>query len=188
MTRPRAADRLNRRRLLTGAAALAAAGLALPLTRRAARVQADDDPQTIEIPIPPNIRARERWVDVNLSAQVAVAMLGRQAVRAILVTTGMPGWDTPAGQFEILTRVADERMASSALGIPIDSVDGYDLDHVLWTQYFTDQGHALHDNYWRPLSVFGHEATSHGCVGMVEDDAHFLWGFVGVGSLVNIHY
>ena len=65
---------------------------------------------------------------------------------------------------------------------------GYDLDHVLWTQYFTYAGHALHDNYWRPLSVFGHEATSHGCVGMVEVDALFLWNWVGAGSLVNIHY
>src|SRR5207302_5662861 len=113
---------------------------------------------------------------------------GDQIVRVALVTTGMPGWETPTGQFEILYRVADETMKSDALGIPIDSPAGYDLEHVLWTQYFTDEGHALHDNYWRPLSVFGHEATSHGCVGMVEDDAAFLWNFVGNGSLVSIHY
>jgi lipoprotein-anchoring transpeptidase ErfK/SrfK len=145
-------------------------------------------PGTVAIPIPDNVAPGEQWVDVNLSEQVAVAMNGSKVMRAILVTTGMPGWETPVGQFRILYRVADERMTSDALGIPRDSPAGYDLDHVLWTQYFTEYGHALHDNYWRPPSVFGHQATSHGCVGMVEPDARYLWDFVGVGSLVNIHY
>lgn len=179
-----AKDRLNRRTLLSRAAQLAAAGLTLPLVRRA---HADDDGETVSVQIPDDVRPGQRWVDVNLTQQVAVAMKGAEVVRVILVTTGMRGWETPIGQFNILYRVADERMASNALGIPIDSPNGYDLDHVLWTQYFTDEGHALHDNYWRPLSVFGHEATSHGCVGMVEEDANFLWSFVGDGSLVNIH-
>jgi lipoprotein-anchoring transpeptidase ErfK/SrfK len=126
-------------------------------------------------------------VDVNLSEQAACAMSGGDIVRVVLVTTGMPGWETPQGQFRILYRVADETMTSTGLGIPIDSPGGYDLDHVLYTQYFTYQGHALHDNYWRPLSVFGRTPTSHGCVGMVESDAFFMWKWVGVGGLVNIH-
>jgi lipoprotein-anchoring transpeptidase ErfK/SrfK len=176
---------MNRRALLTRAALLAGAGLALPLVQRA---HADDaDPETVGVPIPTDIAPGQHWVDVNLSEQVAVAMKGSQVMRAILVTTGQPGWDTPTGRFHVLYRVADERMTSAALGIPFDSPGGYDLDHVLYTQYFTNAGHALHDNYWRPLSVFGHEATSHGCVGMVEPDALFLWNFLSNGSLVNIH-
>lgn len=176
--------RISRRRLLTGVAALAGSGLALPLARSA---HADEPADTIAVPIPGNVAPGQRWVDVNLTEQLAVAMSGADVVRSILVSTGQPGFDTPTGQFNIVYRVADERMTSDALGIPLDSPEGYDLDHVLWTQYFTNVGHALHDNYWRPLSVFGREATSHGCVGMVEADASFLWDFVDVGSLVNIH-
>ncbi len=176
---------INRRALLTRAALLAGAGLALPLARRA---RADEgDPETIAVPVPRGVAPGQHWVDVNLTEQVAVAMKGSQITRTILVTTGQSGWDTPTGRFQVLYRVADERMTSAALGIPFDSPDGYDLNHVLYTQYFTNVGHALHDNYWRPLSVFGHEATSHGCVGMVESDALFLWNFLGHGSLVNIH-
>jgi hypothetical protein len=179
--------RLDRRRFLTGAVGLSGAAFALSRLRSARADGEDSSGTTIVVPVPDDVSEGEHWVDVNLTQQVAAAMSGSEIVRLILVTTGQPGWETPEGQFRILYRVADERMASSSLGIPFDSADGYDLDHVLWTQYFTDQGHALHDNYWRPASVFGHDATSHGCVGMVESDARFLWSFVGNGSLVNIH-
>jgi lipoprotein-anchoring transpeptidase ErfK/SrfK len=179
-------DRLTRRALLSRAVLLAGAGLAMPLVRRA-HADGGDDGDTVSVPIPSFVVPGQHWVDVNLDQQVTVAMRGSQILRVILVSTGQPGWETPAGRFRVVYRVADERMTSAALGIPFDSPDGYDLDHVLYTQYFTDVGHALHDNYWRPLSVFGHEATSHGCVGMVESDALFLWNFLSNGSLVNIH-
>ncbi len=182
-----ALDRISRRTLLTRAALIARAGLALPIARRV-RADGGDSDGMMSVRVPASVVPGQRWVDVNLAEQVTVAMRGSEIVQVILVTTGQPGWETPVGRFRVGYRVADERMTSAALGIPFDSPDGYDLDHVLYTQYFTDQGHALHDNYWRPLSVFGHEATSHGCVGMVESDALFLWDFLGNGSLVNIHY
>ncbi|HLZ68274.1 MAG TPA: L,D-transpeptidase [Dehalococcoidia bacterium] len=186
MRQPGLRARIDRRRFLSSIPVFAGAGLALAASLRGAR--ADDDPNDIiTVPIPANIAPGEHWVDVNLSQQAACAMSGGEIVRVVLVTTGMPGWETPRGQFRILYRVADETMTSAGIGIPIDSPDGYDLDHVLWTQYFTNEGHALHDNYWRPLSVFGRTPTSHGCVGMVESDAHFMWSWVGVGDLVNIH-
>jgi lipoprotein-anchoring transpeptidase ErfK/SrfK len=142
---------------------------------------------TMAVPIPSDIGQHEHWVDVNLSQQVAVAMDGSNAVQLIFVTTGGPGWETPTGTFHILNRVEDETMKSDSLGIPIDSPNGYDLDHVMYTQYFTTEGHALHDNYWQPHSVFGSKATSHGCVGMELNDANFLWGFLSYGGRVVIH-
>lgn len=142
---------------------------------------------TMAIPIPADIGADEHWVDVNLSQQVTTAMDGPNAVRIIYVTTGMPGWETPTGTFRVLRRIEDETMKSDSLGIPIDSPDGYDLQHVMYTQYFTSMGHALHDNYWRPDSVFGSQATSHGCVGMQLNDAKFLWDFLGNHSRIVIH-
>lgn len=188
MRHPGLRARIDRRRFLTSVPLLAGAGLVLSGSLWPRLARADDDPNDIvTVPIPAGVAPGQHWVDVNLSQQVACAMSGGDIVRVVLVTTGMPGWETPQGQFRILYRVADETMTSAGIGIPIDSPDGYDLDHVLYTQYFTYEGHALHDNYWRPLSVFGHTPTSHGCVGMVEGDAHFMWSWVGVGDLVNIH-
>lgn len=158
--------------------------VSLPAGHGVRTVRAD---QT-DIAIPQDLAAGEHWVDVNLSEQITVVMDGTTPVRVIYVTTGMPGWDTPTGTFHILRRVEDETMSSTSLGIPVDGPGGYYLQHVMDTQYFTDEGHALHDNYWQPDSVFGSQATSHGCVGMQIEDADFLWSFLNVGSRIVIHY
>ena len=125
----------------------------------------------------------EHWVDVDLGDQTATAMVGDTHYYTALVTTGKDGWLTPVGEFRILYRVADETMTSASIG----AEEYYVLNHVLFTQYFTNQGNALHLNYWRPESVFGHERTSHGCVGMRYADAEFFWNFVNVGSRVVVH-
>jgi len=142
---------------------------------------------SLSIAIPNDIGQHEHWVDVNLSRQITTAVDGATPLRAIYVTTGMPGFETPTVTFRVIIRVEDERMTSDGLGIPPDNPDGYDLSHVMYTQYFTNQGHALHDNYWRPDSVFGAVPTSHGCVGMELDDAYFLLTFLTMGSRVVVH-
>lgn len=139
-----------------------------------------------EIWLPGDVRPNEAWVAVNLSEQKAVGMLGSGYTHVALVTTGKDGWDTPEGQFRIIRRVENETMTSASLGID-DPDDQYELKDVLYTQYFTWVGHALHLNYWRPASVFGRERTSHGCVGMRLADAEYFWRFLGIGSRIVIH-
>jgi lipoprotein-anchoring transpeptidase ErfK/SrfK len=142
---------------------------------------------SMAVSIPADIGANEHWVDVNISQQTLVVMDGSTAVRVVFVTTGGSGWDTPTGTFHVMRRVEDETMTSSSLGIPINSPGGYDLDHVMYTQYFTNEGHALHDNYWQPDVIFGSTPTSHGCVGMELADSKFLWDYLTVGSRIVIH-
>ena len=134
------------------------------------------------VPLPP-IGPEERWVNVDLSDQTATAMVGDRPWHTALVTTGKDGWETPIGEFRISYRVYDETMTSASIG----AEEYYVLEHVLFTQYFTSEGHALHLNYWRPDSVFGNERTSHGCVGMRYADAEFFWNFAGYGTRVVIH-
>ncbi len=144
---------------------------------------------TIAVPVadPPLVPgpafAGERWIDVNTEAQTTTAMIGDKPIYTALVTTGKDGWETPHGTFHILYRVADETMTSAAIG----AEEYYDLKHVLYTQYFTNEGHALHLNYWRDDSYFGNQRSSHGCVGMRLADAKFFWDFAGVGTRVAIH-
>jgi hypothetical protein len=136
---------------------------------------------------PITVGAGERWIDVNLSRQWATAVEGDTPVRGIPVTSGKPGFGTPTGTFQIFTRVFNETMDSATIGIPRNAAEGYYLRDIFYTQYFADGGVALHSNYWQPTSVFGNYATSHGCVGMRQADAQFLWEWAGFGTKVYVH-
>jgi lipoprotein-anchoring transpeptidase ErfK/SrfK len=155
------------------------------LGRQASEInKADTTPLGQEEGVPimtPTAQLWERWVDVNLSKFTATYMEGDLPVRTIWVVTGMYGWDTPVGTFTIFRRVENERMRGGTIG----SEDYYDLSNVLYTQYFTAAGHALHYAWWR--DSFGYRA-SHGCVNMNLDDSFFAWNFLKIGSKVNIHY
>lgn len=134
-------------------------------------------------PIPgPQVQG-ERWIDIDLDGQTAAAMIGDQPLYTALATTGKDGWETPRGTFRIMVRVPDETMTSVSIG----AEEYYVLDHVLYTQYFTDRGHALHLNYWRSDDYFGRVRSSHGCVGLRLADAEFFWNFASLGTRVTIH-
>src|SRR5262249_41018833 len=130
----------------------------------------------------------ERWIEVDLTNQQVVAYLGGQPVYRAAATSGKPGWETPTGEFRVSYRVFNETMDSLSIGVPRNSPDGYYLKDVYFTQYFAPGGVALHANYWQPQWVFGRQPTSHGCVGMLYEDARFLWDFAGVGTRVIVHY
>jgi len=136
------------------------------------------DPNPPAIPGPDV--AGERWIDVDIARQTTTAMVGERALYTAYVTTGKDGWETPLGTFHIISRVADETMTSAAIG----AEEYYVLDHVLYTQYFTTRGHALHLNYWRENYYFGRIRSSHGCVGMRLADAKFFWDFATFGTRV----
>lgn len=148
-------------------------------------------PPLLQPPLPdprilPPIRPDERWIDVNLTTQTATAMIGMRQVYVAYATTGKEGWETPEGTWTIISRVADETMTSAGLGLAADQ-EYYVQEHVLFTQYFTTGGHALHLNYWRPDWVFGRVPTSHGCVGLRYDDAAYFWDFATIGTKVIVH-
>ena len=130
----------------------------------------------------------EKWIDVNVTTQTATAMVGVTAVYTAPVSTGESRFPTPLGSHRIEPdgRLAVERMTASQAGYnPAQA--SYDVERVLFTQYFDQQGDALHLNYWRPDDVFGRTATSHGCVGLRLHDAQYFWLFAEPGTRVEIH-
>jgi lipoprotein-anchoring transpeptidase ErfK/SrfK len=135
-------------------------------------------PTALAVPGPE--RRGERWVLVDIAGQTASAMIGNEVLYTALVTTGKQGWETPKGTYRVLYRVENETMTSQSIG----AEEEYVLKDVLYTQYFTNEGHALHLNYWRPDNYFGHIASSHGCVGMRLADAEFFWRFATVGTRI----
>lgn len=125
----------------------------------------------------------DRYVVVDINAQTAWAMDGSRVVRELPITSGKPGFETPTGNFNVIARVANERMTSERAGIT-GVAEQYDVYRVLFTQYFADGGFALHLNYWQPMGVYGGYPTSHGCVGIPLADAQFLWLFGSPGMRV----
>jgi hypothetical protein len=130
-------------------------------------------------PLFPEAPWEGKWIDVHLTQQLLVAYEGHTPVRTIVVTTGMPGWETPPGWFAINNRVANETMESGSIG----AEEFFKLEDVLFTQYFTDRGHALHFAWWRTPETIGRPG-SHGCLNMLLDDSRFLWDWATIGTPV----
>lgn len=130
-------------------------------------------------PLPEDAPAGGRWIDVHLTQQLMVAYEGREPVRTVVMTSGKPGWETPAGLFRINTRVANETMESGSIGAD----RFYELEDVLFTQYFTDVGHALHFAWWKTPETIG-RVGSHGCLNLLLDDARFFWDWAEIGTPV----
>jgi hypothetical protein len=141
--------------------------------------------------VPPTIGPplRGRWLDVNLALQIMTAYQGASPVRSFLISSGRPGWVTPVGTFNVLRRVENETMDGATLigQGPGGGGDTYHIENVLWTQYFHPSGDAIHTNYWKPITGFG-IPTSHGCIGMPEPDARWVWDFASVGTPIVMHF
>ena len=129
----------------------------------------------------------DRWIDLNLVHQVVVAYEGSTVVRLARTSTGRPGWETAPGSYAIQRRVEKETMDStSLLGLDAKRAD-YKIENVRWTQYFSADGKALHENYWKPRDEFG-IPSSHGCAGLVSEDAKFFWDWASIGVPIIAHY
>jgi lipoprotein-anchoring transpeptidase ErfK/SrfK len=140
---------------------------------------------SVRLPRTPDRTYPGRWIDADLSEPAMVtAYEGDRVVLSTLAIKGTIANQTPTGVFSIGRRVADETMDSGTLGIPADGPGGYHLEHVLYTQYFTNDGASIHFNYWS--SNFGYSG-SHGCLGLDRADSEFLWNWADIGTTVVIH-
>ncbi|MGE5224004.1 MAG: L,D-transpeptidase family protein [Omnitrophica WOR_2 bacterium] len=149
-------------------------------TRRPTRTPTEEvPPPDVSIPdedIPdlPDVGSNEHWVDVNLSLQTAYAFEGKNIIHSFLVSTGTYLHPTVTGQYNIYVKYRYADMSGP----------GYYLPDVPYVMYFY-KGYGLHGTYWH--HNFG-TPMSHGCVNFSIEDAGWLFDFVDVGALVNVHY
>ena len=90
---------------------------------------------------------------------------GGHVVRAIHVSTGMPGWPTPIGHFTVRARDALSWSAEFHVWMPL-------------AQYFAD-GYALHE-----FPDVPDYPASHGCVRVPSEEALAVWRFGRIGMRV----
>ncbi len=132
-----------------------------------------------------NIWEKLRWLAVSISHQRATAFVGDRPVFTDLVSTGLARKGlTPLGLYTINYRVYNEVMDSATIGLPEDHSSYYRLENVLYTQYFTDRGHAIHYAWWH--GNFG-APMSFGCINMRLSTARFFWRWAQVGTPILIH-
>jgi LysM repeat protein len=118
------------------------------------------------------------WVEVNLFEQTLAAYEGDQMVYATLISSGLPGWDTPPGLFQVWLKVAVGKMSGG-----YNRPDYYFLEDVQWTMYF-NQDIGLHTAYWHDGFGYKH---SHGCVNLPPLDARWLFEWAPEDLWVWVH-
>ena len=100
--------------------------------------------------------------EIHIAQQVLLLVRGGRVVRAIHVSTGMPGWPTPRGHFTILQRDPMSWSRRFHVWMPL-------------AQYFYD-GYALHE-----FSDVPAYPASHGCVRVPAEEAQAVWQFGRIG-------
>jgi hypothetical protein len=124
--------------------------------------------------LPRDLRAGERWIDVDVEQQVLTAYVGTSPVFATLVSTGKgprsSTLSTPLGQHRIWVKLRTSDMTN------LENEEAsryYAMEEVPWVMYF-EKGYGLHGAYWH--RSFG-RVRSHGCVNLSPADAArvFAW-------------
>jgi hypothetical protein len=138
-------------------------------------------------------------ITINLSEQKAYFFRGGQLIGVALVATGKEGYDTPAGNFRVIEKVADKH--SDTYGYMVDAggnVVNYDAD--IRKDPVPPGGHfeGAPMPYWMrivgsigmhqgPIPVPGSPA-SHGCIRMSKLVAANFFDHAKVGMPVRVVY
>ena len=109
----------------------------------------------------------ERWVEVDLNEQLAIAYEGATPVKAFVISSGVSDTPTVTGTFRIWSKVAMQDMRGGNRSAGTD----YHLKDVRNVQYFY-KNYAFHGAYWH--SNFG-TPMSRGCINMTDEDAKWLF-------------
>lgn len=119
-------------------------------------------------PIPAGLQEGERWIDISLSEQVAVAYAGDTPLFAALISTGKGAGSTPAGSFSIYRKYLTQTMANQA-----GAASQYDFREVPYAQFFNGRI-GFHAVLWHDF--LGHP-VSHGCVNLSPAAAEQFFSF-----------
>lgn len=108
-----------------------------------------------------------RRVEVLLDRQLALAIENNAVVRAIHVSTGAPGYGTPAGSYSVFRKEVRSWSVPFKVWLP-------------WASYFVG-GIAFHEYPDVPVTP-----ASHGCVRTPRYDARWLYDFTPIGTPVAV--
>lgn len=114
----------------------------------------------------------DRWIEVDLSEQKLYAWENGEIFLESLVSTGLPWWPTPEGEFTVWLK---------SRAVTMEGGEGkyyYNLPNVPYVMFFQNDnlpkalGYGLHGTYWH--DDFG-KVHSHGCVNLPTSIAKELY-------------
>lgn len=118
----------------------------------------------------------QRYIEVDLSEQKLRAWEGNKLFLETPVSTGLPWWPTPLGEFRIWIKLRAAKMEGGS------GRYYYYLPNVPYIMYFENEkipgwrGYGLHGTYWH--NDFG-RPRSHGCVNIPTPVAKELYYWTG---------
>lgn len=123
----------------------------------------------------------DKWLVADLTNKRMYAYQGSTLVRTFLISAGSPTYPTVLGEFKIYSKIRAQDMH----GLNADG-STYFQPNVEWVNYFYGS-YAIHGNYWRPSYWFGNVNSSHGCIGIMNNDAEWVYDWAPVGTPVITH-
>ncbi|VXB22997.1 Putative peptidoglycan binding domain-containing protein [Microbacterium sp. 8M] len=121
-----------------------------------------------------------RKIDVNLSTETLTVTENGNVVDSWLISSGRGDFATHTGSFTVNWKLETQNMGNTDL----TKAPYYYQPDVKWIMYFNGD-EALHGVYWH--DNWG-SPMSHGCVGMPEWRAEWLFDWSPQGTEVNVHY
>ncbi len=122
-----------------------------------------------------------KLIVADINSKKMWAYQNGQQVNSWLVSAGKPSTPTPVGSFKIYAKFTSQDMrGNNPDGTP------YFQPHVHWVNYFYS-GSAIHGVYWHPLSWFGAINSSHGCIGVPDNEAQWIYNWAPIGTPVIVH-
>ncbi len=103
-----------------------------------------------------------------------------EIVKVIPVSMGKPGMETMTGTKLIMEKERTTIMDSETFGVRHNEADGYRLA-VKWAMRITWSGEYFHAAPWADAD-HGFANVSHGCTGMTDANAEWLFNFAKVGD------
>jgi lipoprotein-anchoring transpeptidase ErfK/SrfK len=127
--------------------------------------------------------AFNKLIEVDVASKQMWLYENGNQIGSYLISAGAPATPTPIGEFHIFAKFATQDMK----GYNTNGTK-YFQPHVHWINYFLPGGYAVHGVYWHPLSWFGANNSSHGCVGLPDDEAQAVYNWAPIGTTVITHY
>lgn len=123
--------------------------------------------------------ARRVVAKVDLAEHVLKVYIGDKLARTIEISAGKKGFTTRSG-----VKVISEKLETTPMRSETDNIndpDYYDLEAVKWAMRLTQSGEFFHAAPWN-APYFGRANVSHGCTGMSNADAKWLFENMRVGD------
>ncbi|MDT0265341.1 Ig-like domain-containing protein [Streptomyces sp. DSM 44915] len=113
-------------------------------------------------------RAQVSTVDV--AAKEMQIIRDGETLRTIPITAGSDETPTYNGQMVISEKYKETRMDGATVGFTDDDGEGeYDIPDVPHAMRLSTSGTFIHGNYWASDNTFGSANTSHGCIGLNDE-------------------